>query len=735
MNDGYESAQIVARDLARYEAECAQHSPEQTLLRQQSERYSSLDRVLVVDAHLNRAGVNGIGNLFTDYLLWFAAALATDRAVFIHWSRPPSSPRARFDLSTFYTGVTPAMDWAWNAESRQRVARRWGKPHIELTLRGKEPCALIWRALEAQAGYVQLVLEPNSGIAMTPACTTNGSARLRVAATRAATRAASDRGAAVQGPRRDVWLVEAGLRLLREQVGALRLHDVTSLTLALRAARTSSEQGSPVAPWLHGRWHADGSVTLGALRLHKEIGRDSPLGRLVSCQVHALMRPRPLLRAALVPYLEAFERADALVAVHVRSGWADDLYSLPDELEGDAAAAMRTLADALAPTPRTSAARSCQELSAEQRAELKACGERCACVPSRAEAFAAGLRELLMVAASSSDEGRYGGVDPLQILLNSSARWRLLNQVDEATPPAQPAVRAYDRRVRAPPRNLSLERYGCGGAPGLAEPPLLLPPPRTWLAHGVDCAWRVARRVAASRARNAGRSAAPGMAPRAMLHVSSDAPGLTAMLERLPALAGSVVGCLGAHCYEHESAAKQHSQRAKPSSADSLQVAIDLWVHGVADHVLPITGTSFVGFAKRSRGTGATPQLLPWRPAGDKHLPICDAMPPPLPTGQDRAARMGCLALRWAVLSSVAGSLLLPSGAQEAATLARHVHTFRRSPNVPPPPASGCIDLEGERLVRSYEINVAVAACPQAAHMPKRRALKCEDACGASIET
>jgi len=215
------------------------------------------------------------------------------------------------------------------------------------------------------------------------------------------------------------------------------------------------------------------------------------------------------------------------------------------------------------------------------------------------------------------------------------------------------------------------------------------------------------------------------------------------MLAALPGLEGRVVGCLHAHCLEHPNAGRQHSQRASALSNDSLQVALDLWVHAVADHVLPVTQTSFVSFAKRSWGTADEPQLIPWASAGNKHLPICDNMPAPLPTGQDRMSRAGCLALRWAVLSSVAGRALQDE--HTAAHLTRVVQRLRRSHRRAAPAAQatragqaeGCTRFEGVNIIRSYEwAPIAYAGCRLgAAPVPPpprgypRLALRCEDAC------
>lgn len=98
--------------------------------------------------------------------------------------------------------------------------------------------------------------------------------------------------------------------------------------------------------------HPSLSATL--LARWREIFEDSALGTLLRCVMHLMMRPRPRLQHALLtahcllltvvptppsprysfitrpwlqrvlaPYLTAFEEADSLVAIHVRSGWVD----------------------------------------------------------------------------------------------------------------------------------------------------------------------------------------------------------------------------------------------------------------------------------------------------------------------------------------------------------------------------------------------------------------------------
>jgi hypothetical protein len=136
--------------------------------------------------------------------------------------------------------------------------------------------------------------------------------------------------------------------------------------------------------------------------------------------------------------------------------------------------------------------------------------------------------------------------------------------------------------------------------------------------------------------------------------------------------------------------------------------------------------TTFTNFATRGGGAAGREQLLKWAVAGDKFLPVCDAIPPPLPTGQDRMPRGGCLALRWAVLSSVAARALV-AGSETATTVAHLVQRYRQRAARPSPPAThaahtGCVLLEGEALVRSYEpLATGLVGCLAKRDAPSQR--------------
>ena len=175
------------RDLARHRADC-HRLPHDGVLKTFEHSYSTLDRVLVVDCHRNKLGVNGVGNMFGDYVLWFAAAAASRRALFIDWTagvdaQPGrgSRPHRRFDLGVHFSGKG-AADWAWSQENRQRVRARWLRNrNITLSLAarpggdGEVRCGAIWQTILSVEPVVRLTLGENSAIALTPKCSSGSS--------------------------------------------------------------------------------------------------------------------------------------------------------------------------------------------------------------------------------------------------------------------------------------------------------------------------------------------------------------------------------------------------------------------------------------------------------------------------------------------------------------------------------------------------------------------------------
>tara|TARA_B100000795_G_scaffold211203_1_gene164843 strand:- start:1517 stop:2626 length:1110 start_codon:yes stop_codon:yes gene_type:complete len=239
----YASSRIVRRDLARFDASCGQE-PTATVLASLRAQYESLDRVLVVDASLSRRGVNGVGNLFGDYVLWFAAAIATRRAVFIYWSTPKLD---RFDLSVFFTGATGELDWAWTPRTEARVGRRWRPgPHQWLQLDSKAPCAELWRPLAGPAPYVRVTLSGGHAIAMSPMCKAlpNSTADLAFSSShleaRTAARASGGVAASAAGVRRAAASAAA---LLEEHAESLSFGELVGRSAGLQVTRLLLRKG------------------------------------------------------------------------------------------------------------------------------------------------------------------------------------------------------------------------------------------------------------------------------------------------------------------------------------------------------------------------------------------------------------------------------------------------------------------------------------------------------------
>ena len=125
--DEFYRSPLVQRDLARHNASC---SPVAATLQSLSSSYDTLHRVLVLDATANTNGVQGIGNLFGDYVFWFGLATAVQRALFVRWS----ADGRRFDLGTHFSGERNA-DWSWSRRSRRRLDGLAGGSRTSSSLR------------------------------------------------------------------------------------------------------------------------------------------------------------------------------------------------------------------------------------------------------------------------------------------------------------------------------------------------------------------------------------------------------------------------------------------------------------------------------------------------------------------------------------------------------------------------------------------------------------------------
>lgn len=118
-------------------------------------------------------------------------------------------------------------------------------------------------------------------------------------------------------------------------------------------------------------------------------------------------------------------------------------------------------------------------------------------------------------------------------------------------------------------------------------------------------------------------------ASRWWLYVSSDSPGLRALLERLPALRGHVIGCHPRACSDD---AHRAGQWRTPSAAEGLALAADVWMLGASDHSIGASSTTLVHWAHRMPPHDGRPQLLNLMrsfppPLGNKMVPICPPVP------------------------------------------------------------------------------------------------------------
>ena len=846
--DFYDSAPVVLRERARYQAACTEMPLFEPVLQRFQDHYESLDRVLLIDGVDNDKGVNGVGNAFGDYTLWLALAAASQRALFIDWTN--EGRKQRFDLSYYFTG-RGAADWAWEGDARKRVeAKHKFTRLVELEESGTS-CISIWSHISTDDAFVTIKLKPDSSIALVPMCErveideqlapieprrSNRAAVSLLAAKRdqarrrrrrgrkaaaakqekaaAAAAAATTAAAAAaeakaqreaeieqlsnaeilgvvgqQGERsqmatnsstedailgalakrldtaRDdrftslfkqcsdtLWgawkLSREALRRGERGPGRhLQLFTVAKVALAQHATQLALEAGhsthaEALLPFLMPR---DEPLTKEALSVFENVAfwsmtahadqyaappLDSDpnlLGRLGACLINDFMHPRPRLQKALVPYLAELEDADSLVALQVRTGWSDDLLSIPDDLEGPSADASKALNQLVyAPSEPESACSEfqyCPQVKAFQSSMRSLLGRRPADMLLRLASLdgadsapqrprGAANRSWASLAANAES---YGRIDVLNVLVDPVARWQVLNTADRA------GFRRAGWEDEVPPKEHLRECFGLlrrepsetSLVPGLRvlNPAWKLDTEHAWtapltpLTAVVECAAMVAMAVAEQRAvRNTtdklGLVSELGITGNGAsgwrLYVSSDSPGLIAMLEANPALQGRVLGCIGKHCVEHETASRQHTQRAERNSSDSLQVALDIWFHATADHVLQSSQSTMTNWAVRSPGAlrgdsgtarphvinplisagGSVPGL-----AGDKGLPICEPLPEPRPVGNERPhpSEGDCLALRWAVLSSVAARALRP-GSRTQAAVQEAVAAMRRQP-------------------------------------------------------
>lgn len=710
--DDYEAAPVVRREHERYQARCLNDPLFRPVLDRFQQKYRSLDRVLLVDGKDNALGVNGMGNIFGDYVLWLALAVASDRALFIDWT--DGGNRQRFDLAYFYTGRDGA-DWAWEGEARKRVeAANLSNKLLELPAFPREQeqtgvktsCISIWEVIRSSDPMVTVRLTQGSSIALTPLCEPTAAPKEETGVNDQSHAGSKQESAHESRLLRTA--LEASHAALHQNPGAdglgqlLKLDTLAKLGLAYHAGKLALDNGNgtQAEALLYALASAEPPTEKSVaefesrpLWMMTSTADERPdntevVGRLGACLLNDFTQPRRRLREALSPYLAALRNASSLVAIQARTGWSDDLLNIPDELEGPSANASELLRDQLVAPGNETFEASLRSILGRSPADMML---RLASIddvdPSPTRRNRSRIRAWASLVAVAE---LYGRLDVLDVLQSPTARWQLLNTADKdgferagwGTPPPDEHLQECSQLLQRPADAKSVLQGLRVTNPAWPDAPL------TPLAATIECSVMVAMAVAQQRAeenttdwQGSKKRAADGVASTDAahgwrLHVSSDAPGLIAMFESLPALAGHVLGCIGKACVEHETATSQHSQRARRDSADSLQVAIDLWFHVTADHVMQASRSSMTTWSVRSPGalrdqsTGnPMPHVL--NPlsragglfagrAGDKQLPLCDALPEPRPPGEEHPhpAHDDCLALRWAVLSSVAARAL-----------------------------------------------------------------------------
>lgn len=254
------SSSVIRRQYAVWERECA---CTRAMHREYKQRHASLDRLIVLDGSTFRW--EGLGNSGTRWMGLLRWGYATGRAVFLQIS--PLSHPVRLDPGEYFIGWNQ-VDWHWGAQ-RAAIRKR-------LTARGVRPVVLEYSCARRRA----------------PGCAI---ARLRFPKNRSVLAELPEPFGLLEwmrSPASPPWI-----RLVLAQQDSLEhsysrpeaLRTVTPLTRCPVASAASF----------------------------------STRERCLKCETFAFMQPRRKLVAALVPLLPRLEPYDAIVGVHLRTGYAD----------------------------------------------------------------------------------------------------------------------------------------------------------------------------------------------------------------------------------------------------------------------------------------------------------------------------------------------------------------------------------------------------------------------------
>lgn len=272
----FNAARVVQRQTAVFDRECG---CTKLILQRQAQLHASLERVTVLDgSHFRWEGLGNSGVRWMGLMRW---ALSTGRATYLRLTQgcagaerkqahSPSSGRpidatCHLDPGDYFTGWG-GVDWGWRAATERRVAEAMAR-------RGEEELLLQYECVTRQA----------------PGC---GVAALRFS-----------NGSRV---------------VLREPDQMLHFFRTTPH----RYIRLKLQQQETLE---HSYSKPESLRTVLPLTACPVEGGPSFTSRelVLKCETYGLMQPRPRLMRALLPALRRLEPYDALVGVHLRTGYAD----------------------------------------------------------------------------------------------------------------------------------------------------------------------------------------------------------------------------------------------------------------------------------------------------------------------------------------------------------------------------------------------------------------------------
>ena len=462
-------AVAVRRDLRRFSEQC--EPAYSGLLSHWAAQYRHPRRVLVIDARCQGAELmyNGVGNLSGDYLHYFLWGVASDRAVFIrftdcdsvhepvcnrlsideaasdasrlvnHSRHAPYCNRA--DLGRHF-GIGSGSEagshaWEWSDATRTLVSSSLFLAHPSVLLTSVPATATASSAAASHERTYRLLLHGRES---------NGSPSA-LPATRAVNYSTFYQEHLLgASPWVEVRISDGGGQQLWH---GFRKAEWTRLALTLatqRAHRSGTARVSPQAaptpdvsqPQQAGQQSArQQEVWQPQDPAHPAAELHAPVA-LESCLLHAVLRPRATLAAALLPTVRKLSHTRGFVVVHARTGWADDLYRVPEEVRDgrNASAIQRAAVGAAERMEGAEAAEGVATMgaAATQAAELRAGGRLAADGPK--PLLASRWPNLNALCE------RMGGLVANVTFGSSSAQWAVLSVLNRAS------GELYTRRMR-----------------------------------------------------------------------------------------------------------------------------------------------------------------------------------------------------------------------------------------------------------------------------------------------